>query len=431
MLPAMLACLAAGMALLVSPDHLRLWGNMAGHIGPGFWIAAIGVAAVFAPTGASYRRLALSRAGAGGYLAALKVQGGLTAVALALTSRLALTIGLSTGILVTSGFVFNETFVYWFPNFAFAFILLALVALVFCRGYGLAEKILTALLATTLLGLVALVLAGVLQMDPEALQDAAPASGCGTGAAFTGLLLFAGFDLGIHRGARARDTVASTRMMPVVLGISLVLLSLWGAASLAHVPANRLADSFIPYTLAARQIGGQTGRILVGVVVIAGTGCAVISLFSATARMISSLARLDMLPRFCGGSAQRNVLATSVLALAIAAMMAAGVAGAPELEVFIRAAFLLWLLHVVLVHLAAFNTHGPNASTGLHAWSRHLRWLFVTAAILLAAGAVYLWVTDNHRVPLLKYMMAVWSGGALVLFLARLAKKHKRRPSVL
>ena len=34
----------------------------------------------------------------------------------------------STGMLVTAGFAFNEIFIYWFPNFLFAFILLILVA---------------------------------------------------------------------------------------------------------------------------------------------------------------------------------------------------------------------------------------------------------------------------------------------------------------
>lgn len=429
MLPAMFPWLAAGMALLVSPDHLRLWGNLAGHIGTGFWIAAAGAAAVYATTVASYRRLAFSKANAGGYLPGLRLQGGLIAVALALSSRLALTLGVSTGILVTSGFVFNETFVYWFPNFGFAFLLLAFVALVFFWGYGLAEKVLSVLLAITLLGLVILVISGFLQTGLQPTPDAVPPSGFNTGVVFSSLLLFVGFDLGIHCNEQAPEAVGGIKMMLVVLGIAVVLLSLWGTVSLAHVPAKRLADSFIPYTLAARRIGGQTGRILVGIVVIAGTGCAVMSLFAATARMISSLARLNMLPRFCRGSARRNVLATSVLALAIAAMMAVGVAGEPDLEVFIRAAFLLWLSHLILVHLAAFKTLGPKASTGMHAGSRLLPWLTVPAAMLLGAGAVYLWVVDAQRMHLLTYMLAAWFGGTLVLFLTRLVK-HKTKPPV-
>ncbi|BBO72513.1 hypothetical protein DSCA_64430 [Desulfosarcina alkanivorans] len=426
MLPAMMSWLAASMALLVSPDHLRLWGNLAGHIGTGFWIVAAGAAALFALSVASYRRLEISAAGAGGYLAALKEHGGGTAIALALTGRLALTIGLSTGILATSGFVFNETFVYWFPNFGFAFLYLAAVALVLCRGYGLAERIMTGLVAITLAGLMVLVLAGFLQTGQPPTPDDRPPSGFGAGTVFSGLLLFVGFDLGIHRREHLRGTGAATKMMLAALGMTVVLLSMWGAVSLAHVPAPRLAETFIPYTLAARQIGGQAGRILMGIVLIAGTGCAVISLFSTSARMVTSLAHMDMLPRFCRGSARRNLWATLVLAFAVAAMMAAGAAGAPELEVFIRAAFVLWLLHIILVHLAALKARVAKTSAAF----RRITWLTVPSAALTGAGMVYLWVTDDRRALLSTCIFALWSGGAMLLFVVRLAKGRKTSPAV-
>jgi amino acid transporter len=204
MVPVKLAWLAAGMGLLISPDHLRLWGNLAGHIGTKFWIVAVGTSALFALTVASYRRLAASGENADGYLSALHARGGLTAISIALTSRLALTIGISTGILVTAGFVFNETFVYWFPNFAFAFLLLALVALVLLIGYGLAEKVMAVLLGIAVLGIVILVLSGWIQMGPEAAPEAFPPSGFGLGTVSTGMLLFVGFDLGIHCIAHRR-----------------------------------------------------------------------------------------------------------------------------------------------------------------------------------------------------------------------------------
>jgi hypothetical protein len=36
----------------------------------------------------------------------------------------------SAGLVVSAGFVFNKVFVYWFPNFAFAFALPGLVAVI-------------------------------------------------------------------------------------------------------------------------------------------------------------------------------------------------------------------------------------------------------------------------------------------------------------
>ena len=37
---------------------------------------------------------------------------------------------IATSLVVTSGFVFNEVFVYWFPNFLFAFILLGIIFMI-------------------------------------------------------------------------------------------------------------------------------------------------------------------------------------------------------------------------------------------------------------------------------------------------------------
>ncbi|NIN66172.1 MAG: hypothetical protein GTO63_16055, partial [Anaerolineae bacterium] len=46
------------------------------------------------------------------------------AIAIPLCARVAFTICAATGILVVAGYVFNEVFVYWFPNLGFSFLLL-------------------------------------------------------------------------------------------------------------------------------------------------------------------------------------------------------------------------------------------------------------------------------------------------------------------
>ena len=417
--------IAAGMSLLMSPDHLRLWGNLAGQIGPLFAVAA---AAIYASLIASYRRLAYAEAARGEYLKALQAQGGLIAIALALTSRLALTIGLSTGILVTSGFVFNETFVYWFPNFAFAFLYLGLIAVIQCWGYARVEKLQAFLMVVAALGLATLVLTGFWQLNSKPVPDALAPSGFNPGPWFGALLLFVGFDFGIHRSVEAGRMDSGISTMGVVLGLSIILLGLWGAVSLDHVSANRLADTFIPYTLAARNIAGPTGRAIIGIVVLTGTGCAVISLFSASTRMLTALARLKMLPRFCQGSTRRGLMVTCVIAAAVAAMMAAGVAGEPELEVFIRAAFFLWLLHAVAVHMAAFKCKIPIDTASSDRQTRLASWLPFTAAIIVGAGAFIIWVGDAERMLILKFILAIWSGGALLLLVVRLVSLKQTPP---
>jgi amino acid transporter len=288
---ALLSGMAAGMGLLVSPDHLRMWGNLAGHLGAGFWLAVIGAIIVYASSAGSYRRLAGASAGDGGYLSGLQQRFGVAGVALALASRLSLAAGLSTGVLVTAGFVFNETFVYWFPNFAFAYICLGAAALFHLGGYRLAQNVQTALVALAMLGLLILSVAGFWNAGPPQSPDPQPPRDFGLIAVLGSLLLFVGFDFNAADNSQAADRSHAPATMSAALFASAIVLGLWSAVGLAHVQAERLADSFIPYSLAARQIGGQLGRYLIGIVVIAGSLSAVIALFNATARMVADLAQ--------------------------------------------------------------------------------------------------------------------------------------------
>lgn len=60
--------------------------------------------------------------------------GNWAALLLPLSSRLSLTLVAATGLVATAGFVFNEVFVYWFPNFLFAYLLLGLILIVNLLG---------------------------------------------------------------------------------------------------------------------------------------------------------------------------------------------------------------------------------------------------------------------------------------------------------
>jgi len=421
----LLAGAVAGMGLLVSPDHLRLWGNLAGQLGPFFWFAALGAVGLYALSTDGYKRLAAIRPVSSGYIEALHSWGGEAAAALALGSRLVLTLGLVTGVLVTAGFVFNETFVYWFPNFAFAFLWLAAVALSLLWGYRAAEKVQAGLLAVALAGLAMLIVVGFWKMGVQPLAKVASSSVATPGTLAGALLLFVGFDLGIQPSNRTNDPNKRLVGMRAALGIALVFLGLWATISLAHVPPDRLAGSFMPHTLAARKIGGQTGRILIGIVVIAGAGCASMALFSAVARMATTLARLRLLPRFLEGSGQRNIPAVSLTAGSVAGLMAAGFAGQPELEVLIRAGFLLWLLHIALVHLVAYRATQRYTSGSTDVQRRWQALLHIPAGLLAMAGTVCLWLVDEQRGSLTLYMLAAFFGTTAMLYAGRWAWPHQ------
>jgi hypothetical protein len=71
----------------------------------------------------------------------------------------------SAGLVVSAGFVFNEVFVYWFPNFAFASILLASITLlnIFGKKPALVTQVIT--LAAASIGLLILTGAGLFNLS--------------------------------------------------------------------------------------------------------------------------------------------------------------------------------------------------------------------------------------------------------------------------
>ena len=119
---------------------------------------------------------------------------------------------------------------------------------------------------------------------------------------FSVLLLFVGFDLlTLSREQSADNAPHLQRHLLIGLLLAGTIFCLWGVASFLYVPSERLADTTIPHILAAKKILGQTGRIIMGVVIIAGTGAAVNALFMAIGEMIADLSTkkiLPFLPRF-------------------------------------------------------------------------------------------------------------------------------------
>ena len=62
------------------------------------------------------------------------------------------------------------------------------------------------------------------------------------------------------------------------------------------VAPARLAESTVPHMVAARAIGGASGRVVMGVVVLAGTCATVHALLSAGAHMLAGMAEHGLLP---------------------------------------------------------------------------------------------------------------------------------------
>ena len=395
------AALSLGIAM--SPDTLVMLGNIAGHTGYfsiGLLLLPMAVFMVFA---AMFARLEEHNIDTASESRLIHKSFGALPVYLPLVVRICAALSLSTGILVSAGFVFNEIFFLWFPNFGFAFLLLAGLLMMHLAPVSRWAGIQVMFVLVVLLGMMLLMVPGLWTGDqpmPASPWKRVPDPG------FVCLpfLLWIGMDLGFFASSGRRTLVRS--LILAVLGAG-IIFALWTMLFIRHVPLDRLAHSSIPHLTAARLAAGDPGRIIMGVVVIFGTLAAVNALFSACRINAGHMAARGLLPRFL---AHRGVV-PFLLAGAIAGMMAGGMAGSPMLESWIRAAWILWLLSLALTGLAFFRHHRQP--------------LALAAAILSTAAGVTIVLTGDNTVLILKVTGLML--GIALLPGAFMKKKHGPR----
>ncbi len=320
------------LALALSPDILvlvgRIWsgGGLLGGfslcLGASAFLAAIlgsrPPGAVFSPPG---RGLGLVR----------------------LVLKSAALVLLSAGALVSSGFAFNEIFVYWFPNFGFAFLLLALLFGLQFLDQGTIMRIQTVMCLVPAAGLVLLIFLGMVKSGPDlflAVRESPPMDvGRLPGALILSFLVFTGIDLGQERTSVGPGRPLAGILVTAVF-IILGLFLCWALTMLAHVSPDRLSQTFVPHLAAARQIWGDPGRMIMGGVIISGSMALVHALFTHVALEVSRLAPKKNLPL----GLNRPKIVITLLALTIGLSLAAGLAGSEILETLILIILVLWFL---------------------------------------------------------------------------------------
>lgn len=252
-----------------------------------------------------------------------------------------LTIFLSTGMLVTAGFTFNETFLYWFPNFGFSAVLLAIILILHLIGDKAVYWSQKVFISSAVLSLFIIIIAGLVSHSDISQKAFQLTSGSITSTETIsliagGLLFYLGALHLLSRQLNSRQTI-------YILASGALLLILWQIVSLKHVPQDKLAESTIPYILVGREILGQTGRILIGIAIISGT-CAATNYFMSLATSAGSSLVLGL----SSFSKRGESIIKRILALLFAAIigicMASGLAGEVHLELYIYGTLLLWLL---------------------------------------------------------------------------------------
>ncbi len=261
---------------------------------------------------------------------------------------------IATGLLVTCGFVFNEVFLYWFPNFGFAFILLGLlIALQFLpRKFIYYAQLLFVLIPT--LGLMVFIITGFTQDQSQnislSIENIFSLPHFETNTLFLTLLLFIGFDLGLTIPNRSdKNQFLQNKIITISIFAMSLLFILWGYLFLNFIPIKKLLDTTIPHMILARNILRNPGRWLMGAMVISGSLGAIHAIFSNLSLSYHDFISFRIYPQKKLEWGKIKIISAGII---ISALMAGGMAGDEKLEVFTKSALILWLISYALLSLS-------------------------------------------------------------------------------
>jgi amino acid transporter len=392
-----------GMGLILSPLNFAALGNAAGLTGSHFPIVLLSVLAVHLLTAHSYQAFFFDgpREERETSQAPSKID---PFLALLLGSRLSLAISALPLILVSAGFIFNELFLYWFPNFGFAYGMLILLLLLNLLGEKTVLRTQIIFVGSALVGMWLISTIGLWSaiFSPEAVKHASPEAGPAFPGIAAALLLFIGFDLAeLDRSRRGRTFSGRPLRMATVLLLSGLSFLLWGIVSLLHVPAASLVETTVAHIVAARNILGEPGARIMGVVVLAGAGAAVNALFFSIPRLLAGLPDSENKSDSATQAKKPKAVFLILLAGVIALVMGLGLAGESELEVALKAALLLWLSQNACVHLLVLLRNRQDRTR-----TSFSRTAPLTGLVLLTGALVGILLTENQPLLLISLLLA-------------------------
>ncbi len=343
-----LVAVSISLCWMLSPDVLVRLGNGIAETRT-LYLAALASSAIISASAVSLLRHPRLRNNGRCSQTGLLIHGlgKLPAMTIILACRTSLLLLIPTGLLVTGGFAFNEIFLYWFPNFGFAFILLTIICLLHLAGERFARMVQPFFAIIVLLSIAILCLAGL-----GGSASSTPVS-VDVGFSFNlpviagSLLLFLGFDYATPDQENDSRTPALTALF-----FCLLLFLFWSMLSLQYVDAKRLSESTIPYMLTAREILGEPGRYIMGIAVISGICAAVNGFFLLAISSLGDLSKRNLLPGHPPGKLRRRRFVL-LFSLIIGAFLMAGLAGHDALETYIQASLILWLLYIGMQCIAA------------------------------------------------------------------------------
>jgi len=396
--------LTAGLVLtwIMTPESLVLAGKISGISGS--MSAAVLAGAVVLCLIINFVIRPPAHVGSGGFSDHEVLQsafGKIISLAMIVCGRLPILFFASTAMLVSAGFAFNEIYVYWFPNFLFASILLFIITVVNIFGERTALKLQSVLVFISAAGL-AIILLMAAGAEPAVLEIEA---GQGVAPRITPLLQGISLALLCCLGFDFSRSGESNLVVSLSLLFGGVVLVFWAQQLSHYVDTRHLLESGISYILLAREAGGDVGRHIMGVAVISGASAGVNGLMIISRRsLVRASAERGKTRKKRGGW-----LLLVVFGVVIEIMMLTGFAGEEILDSQVRAALLLWLLYL------GCRTAAVGLLPGKTGMIRKI--LAFSFGLSIWAVMAYLVSMDPMRVYIIKFMITVVGGAILASFI--------------
>ena len=392
-----LLAIGVSLTVVVSPEVQTMLGNGSGQLGFLFTlplacaaIAQLSTLRLFSPI-----RYSLSSPPTPRSQPMVENSDHPTTLFFFLASRVVFMATLSTIILATAGFVFNEVFYYWFPNFAFSFLLLGVLLTANMISSTFAARLQVILVITVLFAMAILCIAGFMSTDHVRIAGQEDFT---LRALLLPFMMIIGTELFIFSpgcGQTVQQRSLLGKHVSVALILTMFILMLWGGSMLQLVSPEKLADSFNPHMKAARQALSQPGRIIAATMIISGVAATVNGLLLTLTSQAKYLARHGHLPLLFTKGGSHFPLPLFVLAACPATLLALGMAGHDTTEVYIRGSLLFWLLHYCIMHLSACKKNVQN------------RFLHLFTSLLLAIVTAGLINTDPQKQLLLQSLLHI------------------------
>lgn len=399
----------------LSPDVLVRIGHQLGENGLLFFVNLLGGATLSFLAAIVIHAPVMDKAGLGQATAVIsRGIGRLSAMTVILAGRVGLVLLLSTGMLVSAGFAFNEIFVFWFPNFGFSFVILGCITFLHLLSDSIAKSIQPLFILITAAALLYICGGG---LDLSQSQNIIRLSEGITfsPSSFTGaLILFLGFDFYLNQQPRVFN-LAPLLAIGTVFGIFFI----WALVTLLHISPVKLNHHDLPHLLTARIILNDTGRIAMGVAIISGTFGVVNGLMLMANTTLKELADHNLLIGHSGTSfSHRRYL--FVLSGLITIFLMAGLAGNAHLELYIEAALLLWLIHISCQCFATARM--------VQISSRWISYGGYAVSILFSGGAVYLLIAHEQTLFIARFLLIILGATMAASWLWLHGKQHGTVP---